>query len=176
MKTENEKENRIFTRELSILSELERGISVKGKMCRKLKRKYKLNEENITTVKETVKQRMQHKVQRMRRYEKRGKFYRQNLIFKNDAKKFYREIGKEKVTVNEAPPINDIERFWDTLWSEEKNFNENAEWIKNVQTDNAYIQEQHRSDISVEELQTALKKSHKWKSVGVNQVSNYWLN
>ena len=56
----------------------------------------------------------------MQRYEKCGKFYHQNLIFKNDAKKFYREIGKEKVTVNETPAINDIERFWDTMWCEEK--------------------------------------------------------
>ena len=30
----------------------------------------------------------------MQRYEKHRKFYRQSLIFKNDAKKFYREIGK----------------------------------------------------------------------------------
>ena len=103
-------------------------------------------------VKETIKQTMQLKAQRMRRYEKRVKFYRQNLIFKNDAKKFYRDILKEKVTVNETPAINDIETIWDTIWSEEKDFNEKAEWIKNVQTDNANIQEQQWSDISVEEL------------------------
>ena len=59
----------------------------------------------------------------MRRSEKRGKFYQQNAIFENDTKEFYREIGKEKVTVNETPAINDIERFWDTIWSEEKDFN-----------------------------------------------------
>ena len=57
--------------ELSVLSELERCINVKGKMCRKLKRKYKLDKENITRVKETVKQRMQLQAQRMQRYEKR---------------------------------------------------------------------------------------------------------
>ena len=95
--------------------------------------------------------------------EKRGKFYRQNLIFKNDAKKFYREIGKEKVIVNETTAINDIETFWDTIWSEEKDFNERAEWIKNVQTGNANIQEQQWSDVKVEELQTTLRQCHKWK-------------
>ena len=63
------------------------------------------------------------------------------LNFKNDAKKLYKKIGKEKVTVNATPAINDIERFWDTIWSEEKDFNEKAEWIKNVQTDNANTQE-----------------------------------
>ena len=80
-------------------------------MCRKLKRKYKLNEENIARLKERVKKRMQLKAQRRRKYEKRGKCYQQNLIFKNDGKKFYREIGKEKVTVNETSTINDIEIF-----------------------------------------------------------------
>ena len=53
-----EKEVENLRGELSILSELERDKNVEGKMCRELKRKYKLNEENITTVKETVKQRM----------------------------------------------------------------------------------------------------------------------
>ena len=67
------------------------------------------------------------------------------------------ETGKEKVTVNETPAINDIERFWDTIWSEEKDFNENTEWIRNVQIDSANIQEQQWSDNSVKELQTALK-------------------
>ena len=44
----------------------------KEKCVVKLKRKYKLNQENITTVKETVKQRMQLKAQRIRKCEKRG--------------------------------------------------------------------------------------------------------
>ena len=57
-------------------------------------------------------------------------------------KKLYREIGKEKVTVNETPAIDDIERFWDIIWREEKDCNEKAEWIKKVQNDSANRQEQ----------------------------------
>ena len=59
--------------------------------------------------------------------------------FKNDAKQFYREIGKEKVTVTETPVINDTERFWDTIGSEERYFDEKVERIKEVQTENANI-------------------------------------
>lgn len=108
-------------------------------MCRELKRKYKLSEENITTAKDTVKQRMQVKVQRMRRYVKREKFYHQNFIFKKWLKEWEREreIGKQKVPENKTLAINDIERFWDTICSEKKDLNENAEWIKKVQTNNA---------------------------------------
>ena len=65
-------------------------------MFRKLKRKYKLNRENITRVKGTVKQRMQLKAQRMQIYEKGGKFYHQNLIFKNDAKNSIERLEKKK--------------------------------------------------------------------------------
>lgn len=56
----------------------------------------------------------------MQRYEKRIKLYCLNFTFKNYAKIFYREIGKEKVTVKKMPATNDIGRFLDTIWSEEK--------------------------------------------------------
>ena len=46
----------------------------------------------------------------------RGKFYHQNLIFKNDAKKICREIGKGKVTVNEKPAINEIDNDFGTQY------------------------------------------------------------
>ena len=48
-----------------------------------------------------------------------------------------REIGKQKVPENKTLAINDIERFWDTICSEKKDLNENAGWIKKVQTNNA---------------------------------------
>ena len=82
-----EKQIKHLRRELSILSEFEQGTNVKRKMCRKLKRKYRFNKENIT-MKEKVKQRMQLKAQKMQRYDKRGKCYPQDLIFKNDTKEF----------------------------------------------------------------------------------------
>ena len=51
LKQKIEKKIQHLQGELSILSELKRGINVKGKMCRKLKRKYKLDKENIARVK-----------------------------------------------------------------------------------------------------------------------------
>ena len=94
--------------ELSIVNELERYINMKVKICRKLKKKYKLNKENMNNNKETVKHRIQFKAQRMPWCEKQGKFYHQNFIFKNNGKKFCRE----KVIVNETPAVNNNERLW----------------------------------------------------------------
>ena len=92
-----------------------KGHKCERKMCRKLTRKYKLNKENIIRMKETVNQRMQLKAQRMQRYEKHGKLYWQNVTFKNDINKLYREIWEVEVTVNKIPAINAIENVWDTI-------------------------------------------------------------
>ena len=63
-------------------------------------------------------------------------FTTRTSFLKNNSKN-EREIGKEKVPVNKTPAISDIEGFWDTICSEEKDLNENSEWIKKVQTNNA---------------------------------------
>ena len=82
--------------ELSIVIELLRGVNVKGRRFKKMTKNYQLTSENILEVKEIIEQKMQLKTQRMRRYKKRSKFYRQNMIFKTDARKFYREVGKNR--------------------------------------------------------------------------------
>ena len=66
-----------FRGELSILEDLSKGINVKTRKGQIVKRKYKLqNENDITTGKERIKQKVQVKAQRIRRFEKRTKFYR----------------------------------------------------------------------------------------------------
>ena len=55
------------------------------------------NFEDLAPLKETLKQKIQLKAQRMRRYDKRSKFYQQNNTFKMNKKKFYRELGKTQV-------------------------------------------------------------------------------
>ena len=57
------------------------------------------NSEDLAPLKENLKQKIQLKAQRMRRYDKRSKFYCQNNTFKMDKKKFYRELGKTQMTV-----------------------------------------------------------------------------
>ena len=47
--------------ELSILTELQRGINVKGRACRTLKRRYKINKDSTIIIRETVKQKLQLK-------------------------------------------------------------------------------------------------------------------
>ena len=74
-------------KELSIIAELENGSRMKegGKHGKKNPKKPEpqWNIENI------IKQKMQAKAHRIRRFEKRSKLHRHNKIFKDDAKKPY---------------------------------------------------------------------------------------
>lgn len=59
-------------------------------------------------LRETTKQKIQLKPKRLRRYDKRKRFY---MNFQEGTNKFYTELGKEKIIVNETPTIEDIKKF-----------------------------------------------------------------
>ena len=163
--------------EISILDELSRGVSVKTRKARKLKRNLNITDKaSLDCAKENLKQKMQLKAQRLRRFDKRTKFYRQNKIFSTDAKKFYREIGKGTIPVEEPPSQEELERFWNNIWGKEKKYNKEAAWVKREEERMADKEEQEWEIISVEEVRAALGKTQKWKSPGIDKIQNFWLN
>ena len=163
--------------ELSIITEVEKGNDVKTRRGRKIRKKYNFNDKNsLLTAKEILKQKISLKSQRLRRYEKRVKFYRQNRIFKTDAKKLYREIGNQTIEVKKTPNMKDVENFWKTVWCGDKGFNENALWLEKESRRTDHIDQQGWEEFCVEEIKGTLKKSHKWKSPGKDKIPNFWLN
>ena len=176
-KVKLKKEIESLRAEISILDEISKGTIVKSRKSRRVKKKYNIIDKvSLDTAKEVLKQKIQVKAQRLRRFDKRTKFYRQNKIFKTDAKKFYREIGKSKIEVKEPPKNEEVEEFWNDIWGKEKKFNEEASWIGREQERMNEIEEQQWEAISLEELRFALGKSHKWKSPGIDKIPNFWLN
>ena len=163
--------------EISILDEIMKGTNVKTRKARNIRKKHNItNIATLATAKESVMQRMQLKAQRLKRYDKRSKFYRQNKIFKTDAKRFYREIGKSKIDIKDPPDMNKVEEFWKDIWGKEKTFNNEAPWLDREEERMREIEEQGWIEISVNELGIALGKSHKWKSPGIDRIPNFWLN
>ena len=78
--------------------------------------------------------------------------------------------------VKETPPKDSIETFWKGIWGEKKACNMSASWIGNMEKGNEKIKEQEWPNITVLELKAALTKSQKWKSLGFDNVPNFWLN
>ena len=112
--------------EISRLSEINKESQLKGN-GRKLMRRHNIRcKDDIPNV-EKFKQQLQAKSQRLRRYDKRQKFFHQNKTYEQNAEKFYRELGKKNVIIHQVPERESIESFWSSIWEEEKHPNMNAE-------------------------------------------------
>ena len=102
------------TSDLSILVEMKKGSRIKERKQKQMLKRYNIkNPADLATAKEVFKQQIQAKAQRIRRFEKRAKFFRQNKTFRQDhAKKFYRELSKKRIHVTEPPTLDEVEEFW----------------------------------------------------------------
>ena len=172
-----EKEIETLRREISLCEELQKDKEIRSSNAKKVVRKYKIvSKSQIPSIKEELKQKLQVKAQRLRRYEKRSKFFRQNKVFETDAKKFYREINKLSISVEKIPSEEEVQEYWSKIWRNEKSYNQTAAWLTDLERRTHNIRKQEWENITVEEISEALKKSHKWKSPGMDQIPNFWLD
>jgi len=122
-----------WRKELSIIAETGTG-SDNGKLNskkRKIFQKHKSgNAREVAQLTETLKQKVQAKAQRIERYEKRETQYSQNKMFKEDTKKFYRNLGMKHIEAREPPSMAEAETYWKSLWGEEAQHYERAERIR----------------------------------------------
>ena len=100
--------------DLETLKNVQNDNNVKISKSRKLRTKYKIKRpEEIQTVLEKIKQTIQAKAARLRRYQKRYRFYKDKNLFKSNPKQFYRNIGKSQIKINKAPSEEKIRSFWE---------------------------------------------------------------
>ena len=115
-----------------MLTELTRDSGISERKKRKIMRRYKIKEErDIHTEKEKLKQKIQAKAQRLKRFDKRSRQFRQNKLFKTNPRLLYRELGNTKLTINDPPSADEVERFWKSILEDDKYHNEEAGWITN---------------------------------------------
>ena len=163
--------------EISIITEYTKGNST-NKTRRKLKKilkKHKVaSEDQLTACKEDLKQALQSKAQRLRRYIKRSEQYKQNKRFRDDTKRFYRELGKKTIQIETPPDIAEVKKFWQNILEQEVKHNGDAKWIKD-QEEQLQINQMEWNDITVEELQVNMNRAANWKSPGPDKLPNFWI-
>jgi hypothetical protein len=89
---------------------------------------------------------------------------------------FYKNLTDNKTQTNNGTPnINEIKEFWSNIWSNEVQFNNQAEWIPHLENDIPDSNNRHHIQISLEILVKNINSSHNWKSPGGDQIHNFWL-
>jgi len=131
------------------------------------------NAREVGQLTETLKQKLQAKAQRIRRYEKRETQYSQNKMFQEDTKKFYRNLCMKNIEAREPPSMAEAETYRKSLWGEEAQHNERAEWIRREEKRKISLTDWR--PIQISEIALYLLKAHNWKSPENDQIQNYWL-
>jgi hypothetical protein len=113
---------------------------------------------------------------RLKRYKNNKQRKFENKLFRNNEKLFYKNLADNKTQNNNGiPNINEIKEFWSNIWSNEVQFNNQAEWIPNLENEIPDSNDPHHIQISLEILVKNINSSHNWKSPGGDQIHNFWL-
>ena len=116
-----------------------------------------------------LKMELRSKAEKARRLEKNRKRLRQNGLFQRDARRFYRDLGKQTMQITSPPSESEIEQYWGDILETEVCHNKSAFWLRR-QTD----REQQWQPISDNEVTLCLKRMGNWKSPGPDQVYGFW--
>ena len=82
--------------------------------------------KGLKVVREDIKQTIKAKVGKRQ--------YQQNRMFNNNEGRFYQRLNKEVHNQkNEIPDAREAKSYWESIWSESKEHNRRAEWLKDVQ-------------------------------------------
>ena len=99
----------------------------------KLYEKFRICQKALGTVLEELKQRVLATVAKIERYNERIKQYKQNRLFTIDQKKLFAELNGKTKESNEIPDADQSPLFWRGIWSESKEHDRNAEWLKKIE-------------------------------------------
>ena len=132
-------------------------------------------DEQLITCKEDLKQTLQAKALTLRRYTKRSEQYKQNKLFREDSKRFYRELGKKTIQIEKPPDIGKVKKFWQNIWEQEVKHSENAQWIKDQEEELQQIMQMEWKKLTVEELRVNMTRAANWKSPGPDRLPNLWI-
>jgi len=155
--------------ELSLMTEMlkDENNSKRSRKRNGITKKYKIKtREDLKTIMEILKMKIQAKAQRLRRYAKRSKQFNQNRLFSTDRKKFYRSLGNDEISVKNTPSKEEIEQFWRGILGEEKHHDDKAQWITREEAKYAQVESQTWTFIMKVEAHDPIRTSSNWKSPG----------
>ena len=121
---------------------------------------------------EELKQRILAKAAKIKIYEQRRKQYKENIMFKQDQKRFYQELNDTVGNENVIPDADEIKKFWSDICSVDKEHNRNAEWLNNIKNDIGDNQQKELA-ITADMVTSQCRKLPNWKAPGRDGVKAF---
>lgn len=145
-----------------------------------LKNKYKISKtKTVNTAYEEAKQRLTATTTKLQRYTDREEQYKQNHLFMNNPKQFYRNLRSppraHMEQEEQTPNKEELKQFWDNIWSREKHHNQGAKWIRDIRGEFNHVNQQNEIVITTADVRRSVAMTSNWKSTGPDQIHNFWL-
>ena len=87
----------------------------------------------MNVVIEELKQRITAIAAKVRRYQGRVDSYRQNRLFENNQRQFYRELDQEEERCHDDQPVpEESKQFWGNIWSRSADHKKDAKWLQDL--------------------------------------------
>ena len=163
-------------KDLNRIEKIKSGELKKDRVGDSLKEKYHIRKKGINCVIEELKQRITANSEKIKRYQKRCKQYQQNRLFQNNQKKLFEQLEGVERGNDESPEAEPTATFWKGIWEKDVKHNDEAEWIKEVDSEVERMStKQNDLTITTEMLRKQSKKLSNWKSPGPDGVQGYWI-
>ena len=141
----------------------------------RLERKYSIRVNRLNVVIEELKQRTTAIPAKVRRYQERADSYRQNRLFANNQRQFYRELDQEDERCHDDQPVaEESKQFLGNTWSQSTDHKKDSKWLQDMQRE-VNTRKQEKIDITTESLKKILGKMPYWKSPGQDLVQGVCL-
>ena len=101
----------------------------------RLEKKYSIRVKTLNVVIEELKQRNTAITAEVRRYQGRADSYRQNRLFENNQRHFYRELDQEERCDDDQPVAEVSKQFWGNIWSQSAHHKKDAKWLQDLQSE-----------------------------------------
>ena len=112
---------------------------------------------------------------KIRYKEKKFERNRINRKFTYNPKNVQRDFKNDKMETETIPPKGDIGKYWKDIWTKTAPFNDNAAWIKFLQTQYCVNATQKDYVINSKTLKEILSKLQNNKSPGIDGIIGYWF-
>ena len=122
-----------------------------------------------------LKQRITTIAAKVRKYLVRVDSYRQNRLFENNQRQFYRELDQEEERCDDNQPVaEESKSFWGNIWSQSADCKKDAKWLQDLRSE-VNVKKQEKIAITTGSLKEILGRMPNWKSPGPDVVQGFWL-
>ena len=139
-------------KDLSQLEALKDKGVTNSRHSERLERKYSIRIKRLNVVVKELKQRITAIAAKVRRYQGRVDSYRQNRLFENNQRQFYRELDQEEERYDDDQPVaEESKQFWGNIWSQSADHEKDAKWLQDLRSE-VNVKKQEKIDITTGSL------------------------